>query len=173
MNATIRRIVRYGNPVLRRKAKLVTQITPELQRLCADLKATMLAAEGLGLAANQIAEELRVFAIDPRCADVDAEPYCLLNPELVATEGLVEREEGCLSLPGIYDIVPRPEMVRIRALNEQGQPVEIEATGLLARAFLHELDHLNGILFIDSLGQMKRSLMEAKLKQIEATETQS
>lgn len=155
---------------MRRKAGLVTSVTPELRRLCADLKATMLAEDGLGLAANQIAEEVRVFAVNPASADIDAEPYCIINPELVAAEGKVEREEGCLSLPGVYDVISRPELVRVRGLNEEGRPVEIEAVGLLARAFMHELNHLNGILFVDFLGKTRRKLIEGRLKQIEELE---
>ncbi|OYD14077.1 peptide deformylase [candidate division WOR-3 bacterium JGI_Cruoil_03_51_56] len=165
-----RRVVLYGNKVLRQQAEQVTEITDDIRRLLADLKVTMTTQDGLGLAANQIARLVSAFAVDPRGADVDTRSYCIINPRIVATEGKTEQEEGCLSLPGVYDIVPRPELVRVRGLDENGKPVEIEATGLLARAIMHENDHLHGVLFIDYLGNARRKLLEGRLKSIEARE---
>jgi len=168
-----RRVVLYGNPALRVTAGLVSDITADLRRLLADLKQTMLVQDGLGLAANQLAEPVAVFAIDPRGADVDLEPYCVLNPEIVATEGTVEAEEGCLSLPGVYDFLPRPELVRISGIDENGRPFQVEGRGLLARALIHEREHLKGVLFIDHLSENRRQMLSGKLKELQIREAQS
>ena len=127
----------------------------------------MLSADGLGLAANQVAETVRCFAINPPGADTDAEPYVICNPEVVATEGKVEAEEGCLSLPGLYDFLPRPEWVRVKGIDERGRELTVEARGLLARAMLHELDHLNGVVFTDLLGKSRRAMVASKLREVE------
>ncbi|MEO0081229.1 MAG: peptide deformylase [candidate division WOR-3 bacterium] len=168
--ASSRRVVCYGNPVLRTKGGLVTELTDDVRQLMAILKATVVKEDGIGLAANQIGEPVQVFAVNPAGADVDARPYCVINPTVIATEGAVEREEGCLSIPGVYDVVSRPELVRVRCLDENGRPVELEATGLMARTFLHEIDHLNGILFVDLLGKTRRRLLADRLKQLELQE---
>jgi peptide deformylase len=165
-----RRVVLYGNPVLRRKSALVRNIDDDVRRFLADLKTTMQIRDGLGLAANQVAVPLMAFAIDPRGADVDAAPYCVLNPCLEATEGTVEREEGCLSFPGLYEVLKRPEKVVVSGIDEQGRPVRIEATGTLARAFSHEIDHLNGILFIDHISDTRRKLLAGPLRELEQQE---
>jgi peptide deformylase len=165
-----RRVVLYGNPALRTRSRLVERITPELRQLFADLKASMHEAEGVGLAANQLGESVRCFAIDPRAADADAPAYCICNPELVGAEGRVEREEGCLSLPGLYDILTRPEFVRVRGLDEQGRVTTVEASGLLARALQHEIDHVNGILFVDHLGPARRQMVGTRLREFEERE---
>ena len=165
-----RRVVIYGNPVLRKKSRLVSELTPELVQFLEDLKVSMLTQDGLGLAANQLAETVAVFAINPRAADVDVEPYCLINPQVVATEGSVEAEEGCLSLPGLFDFLPRPEFVRMSGLDADMRPLTVEGTGLLARAMLHENDHLSGILFIDHLSESRRRLISTKLKELETQE---
>ncbi|MBN2536759.1 peptide deformylase [candidate division WOR-3 bacterium] len=172
MEGRNRRVVLYGHTALRTRARPVTVIDDDLRRLLADLRRTMVEQDGLGLAANQIGETTRAFAIDPRGADVDSRPYCVINPEVVATEGELEREEGCLSLPGIWEVLPRPELVRIRGLDETGAEVELEASGIIARAFLHELDHLNGQLLIDRVGPTRRGLLAGKLREIEDRERQ-
>jgi len=130
----------------------------------------MLTQDGLGLAANQLAETVAAFAINPSGADVDQEPYCIINPQVVASEGTIEAEEGCLSLPGLFDFLPRPEFVRVSGLDEELRPVTVEGTRLLARALLHELDHLHGVLFIDHLSETRRQLLSTKLKELEARE---
>jgi peptide deformylase len=168
-----RRVVLYGHPALRTRSSLIADITPELRQLFADLKASMLTQDGLGLAANQIAEAVAVFAVNPRTADCDQEPYCVLNPRLTATEGTVEAEEGCLSMPGLFDFLPRPELVRLAGMDENGQPLQVEATGLLARALMHEIDHLNGVLFIDRLSESRRKMLVTKLKELESQEAAS
>jgi len=165
-----RRVVLYGNPVLRRKAAVIDDIDDDVRRFLADLKATMLDKDGLGLAANQIAVPLMAFAIDPRGADVDAAPYCVLNPSLEASEGTVEREEGCLSFPDLYEVLKRPEKVKVTGIDEQGRPVRIEVDGTLARAFVHEIDHLNGVLFIDHISETRRKLLTSRLGELEQQE---
>jgi peptide deformylase len=162
--------VLYGNPVLRVESRPVKNITRDLAKLLADLKTTMIEQDGLGLAANQIAEPVSVFALNPRSADQDENPYCVLNPRVVATEGRIEAEEGCLSLPGVYDILPRPELVRVTGQDESGRPVTFDARGMLARAVLHEIDHLHGVLFIDHLSPTRRRMLATRLEEIEARE---
>jgi peptide deformylase len=100
------------------------------------------------------------------------EPYCIINPELTATEGLIEAEEGCLSLPGLYEILPRPETVRVSGLDEELRPITVEGTRLLARALMHEIDHLNGVLFIDHVSESRRRMFSTKLKELEAKEAE-
>lgn len=166
-----RRVVLYGHPALRTKSRLIAEPTPELAQFLADLKVSMLTQDGLGLAANQIAEAVAAFAINPRAADIDREPYCVLNPQVAATEGSIEAEEGCLSLPGLFDFLPRPEFVRITGIDEEGRPITVEGTRLLARAMLHEIDHLNGVLFIDHLGESRRRMFSTRLKELEKQES--
>jgi peptide deformylase len=165
-----RRVVLYGHRALRTKSRLIEKLTPELVQFLEDLKVSMLTQDGLGLAANQVAETVAAFAINPRATDVDVEPYSIINPEVVATEGLVEAEEGCLSLPRLFDYLPRPEFVRVTGLDEELRPITKEGTRLLARALLHEIDHLNGVLFIDHLSETRRRLFDTKLKELESQE---
>ena len=165
-----RRVVIYGNRALRTRSRLIDKLTPELVRMLADLKVTMLTQDGLGLAANQIGETVAAFAINPRATDADQDPYCIINPQVVATEGMIEAEEGCLSLPGLFDFLPRPELVRVSGLDEELRPVTVEGTRLLARALLHETEHLNGVLFIDHLSESRRRMISTKLKELEEKE---
>lgn len=165
-----RRVVLYGHRALRTKSRLIDKLTPEIIQFLEDLKVSMLTQDGLGLAANQLGEAIAVFAINPRAADIDEEPYCIIDPEVVATEGLVEAEEGCLSLPGLFEILPRPEFARISGLDEELRPVTVEGTRLLARALLHETEHLSAILFIDHLSETRRKFYTTKLKELEAKE---
>jgi len=165
-----RRVVLYGHPALRTKSGLVAELTPELIQFLEDLKVSMLTQDGLGLAANQVAETVTAFAINPRSADTDRDPYCVLNPRVVATEGSIEAEEGCLSLPGLFDFLPRPEFVRVTGLDENGRQITVEGTGLLARALMHEIDHLNGVLFIDHLSESRRRMFSTRLKELESQE---
>ena len=167
-----RRVVLYGHPTLRTKSRLIDKLTPELVQFLEDLRVSMLTQDGLGLAANQLAEAVTVFALNPRAADVDRDPYCIVNPQIVATEGLVEAEEGCLSLPGLYEILPRPETVRVSGLDEELRPITVEGTRLLARALMHEIDHLNGVLFIDHVSETRRHMISTKLKELEAKEAE-
>ncbi len=169
---TNRRVVLYGNPVLRQRARRIETVTDDIRRMLEDLKVTMLAQDGLGLAANQIGELVAVYAINPRGADIDEEAFCIINPELAGTEGNIEAEEGCLSLPGVYDFLRRPEFVRVKGLDERLAPLTREYSGLLARALIHELEHLSGTLFIDHLSETRRRMRAGKLHELEEQEKQ-
>lgn len=154
----IRKLRYLGDPVLRHKAAPVDGITDEIRSLIADMFDTMYAEEGVGLAAPQVGVGDRVIVIDPR--DDEIEPFALINPEIVQLGDDLERdEEGCLSIPGLKEIVERPATVRIEALSAGGERVAIEAEGLLARILQHEVDHLDGILFIDRVSALKRKLL--------------
>lgn len=147
-----------GDPVLRKPTKPVTNITDELRKLIADMFETMYAAEGIGLAAPQVGRNERVAVVD-----VEGKKFALINPEILATSGAPEKaEEGCLSIPDIYGDVVRPAEVTIRALDEQGVPYEAAANELLGRCFQHEIDHLDGKLFIDYLSPLKRKAALSK-----------
>lgn len=165
-----RRIVLYGNPVLRTVARRINEITPEIKQLLDDLLVTMIKNDGVGLAANQIGVPLMVFALNPRSCDIDRPPLCIINPEITATEGEVETEEGCLSLPDIYEVVSRPKLVRLKGVDCAGNPLEMETTGLLARAVAHEIDHLHGTLLIDHISELRRKLLATRLKELEEME---
>jgi len=140
-----------GDPILREQTALVPEITDVLQTLIDDMFATMHAAEGIGLAAPQVGRSERLAVIQ-----VDDAPLVIINPEIVSTAGRAKAEEGCLSIPEIYGNVERPERIVVRALDRNGTPFELEASGLLARCIQHEVDHLNGKLFIDYFSLLKR-----------------
>ena len=165
----IRPIVKYGDPVLRKKADPVSEITAEVKDLVADLKATLSDAKGLGLAAPQIGVSLRVFIVDLSAVDITAEAKVFINPEIMETSGMIDYEEGCLSFPGIYQQLSRPNKVKVKAMDENGQEFVITAEGLAARAILHENDHLDGVLFIDHFSTVSRALVDRKLKRLAKT----
>lgn len=156
----------YGDPVLQKKTKMVGKITEEILQLIADLKVTMREKEGLGLAANQVGVSLAVIAVNPRGAKIEQEPFAVINPEIIECSGQIEREEGCLSIPGINEVVARPAKVIIKGINEAGKPVQINAEGLLARVFMHEIDHINGVFFVNHLGKTRLELLQNQLKEI-------
>ena len=159
----VREIRLLGDAVLREKAAPVLEVTAELRTLVSDMFETMYAAEGVGLAAPQIGLGLRVVVIDPH--DEQTAPFALFNPDVVATGAEMEKgEEGCLSIPGIRDIVERPSTCVVEALDREGEPVVIEAEGLLARILQHEVDHLNGVLFLDHLSPIKRRMALSRWK---------
>ncbi|MDX1577909.1 MAG: peptide deformylase [Gemmatimonadota bacterium] len=160
----IRDIRLYGDPVLREVAAPVESFDEEIERLIADLQETMYDADGIGLAAPQVGVGLRVFVYDVR--DPELEPGALVNPEIVESEGSVRDEEGCLSLPGLTEIVERSESVLVRGLDASGEPVEIRAEGLLSRCLQHEKDHLDGVLFIDRVSPLKRKLLLRKWQKL-------
>lgn len=162
----IRPIVTYGNPVLRKIARPVETITTEVRELVAGMKATLKEYNGLGLAAPQVGEPLRVFIVDLSAMDITAEVQVFINPEILETSGSAEFEEGCLSFPGIYQRLTRPERVKIKALDENGKEFVMEVDGLSARAILHENDHLDGVLFIDHFSSISRALIDRKLKKL-------
>ena len=141
----------FGSPVLREETVPVAGITDEIRALIRDMFETMYVAKGIGLAAPQVGRRERIAVID-----VDDKPFAIVNPEIVHREGSVRGEEGCLSIPEVYGEVERAARVVVRALNERAEPVEIDATDLLARCLQHEIDHLHGRLFIDYLSPLKR-----------------
>ena len=151
-----RPILRYGEPVLHQKAAPVEALTPEIDALIDDMRETMHAAAGVGLAAPQIGESLRICLVDLSAGRRPDQLLVLINPELITSAGLQLKEEGCLSVPGIEATVARPQTVAVRALDRDGEAREIVAEGLLARALQHEIDHLNGILFLDRLRPVYR-----------------
>lgn len=163
-----RPIVIYGDPVLREKAEPVKEINREVQELVADMIATIQDANGLGLAAPQVGVSKRIFIADLSAIDLDESLRVFINPEILESTGEVVLEEGCLSFPGIYQKISRPEKVKIRATDLDGNLFEMEATGMMARAILHESDHLEGKLFIDYLSTISRALMKGKLKKLSA-----
>lgn len=160
----IRPIVRFGDPVLTRRAEPVGEVTDETRRLIDDMIETMYAAPGIGLAAPQIGLPLRLCVIDITGGKHGAEVIALINPEFVERTGMQLEEEGCLSVPGHNATVARPDRVVVRGLNRNGEPVTIEGTGLLARALQHELDHLDGTLFVDRLRGLRRDLILRKIR---------
>ena len=147
-----------GDPVLRKPTKRVTEVTDELRQLIADMYETMYAAEGIGLAAPQVGRTERLAVVD-----VEGQKFTLINPEVVERTGDIDKaEEGCLSIPDIYGDVERPFTVTIRAMNENGEQYEATASELLGRCFQHEIDHLDGKLFLDYLSPLKRKAAMAK-----------
>ena len=140
-----------GDPVLRKETKPVTEITDDLRQLISEMFNTMYAAEGIGLAAPQVGRTERIAVVD-----VEGAKYTLINPEIISTEGSARAEEGCLSIPDIYGDVTRPSRVVVRATDENGKAFEVEAAELLGRCLQHEIDHLDGRLFIDYLSVFKR-----------------
>jgi len=153
-------IKEYGEPVLRGKALPVKEITPEILNLIKDMAETMYADSGVGLAAPQVGVSKRISVIDGEEDGL----IVLINPMIVKSEGELVEEEGCLSIPGIYSQVKRSSKVTVKALNENGDTIEITKEGLAARALQHEIDHLDGILFIDRVGRMERQILLNKLK---------
>jgi peptide deformylase len=158
----------YDDPILRRKAKAVRQVDDGLRALASDMMETMHAAHGIGLAANQVGSLQRIIVVDVSGMEEAPEvpPLVMLNPEVVHEEGSWVMEEGCLSIPEIREEVERPALIRVRFKDLDFADHEIEAGGILGRVILHELDHLNGILFIDRLGAVKRKLLRGRLNKI-------
>ncbi|MGH7555547.1 MAG: peptide deformylase [Longimicrobiales bacterium] len=164
----VREVRLLGDPVLRRKAKPVAELDSGVRALINDLFDTMYKEEGVGLAAPQVGISERVIVIDPH--DPELQPLALVNPRIVQHgEELDRGEEGCLSLPGLKDIVERPATVVVEGLGRDGQPLHIEASGLLARILQHEIDHLDGILFVDRVSPLKRKLLLKKWQKVKPT----
>jgi len=163
-----RPIVIYGDPVLREKAEPVKEIDRDIKELVTDMIVTLQEANGLGLAAPQVGVSKRIFIADLSALDLTESMRVFINPEILESTGEVVLEEGCLSFPGIYQKISRPEKVKIRAADIDGNLFEMEATGMMARAILHEFDHLEGKLFIDYLSSISRTLIKGKLKKLSA-----
>ncbi len=165
----IRPIVRYGDEVLRRRAEDVAELTAEVRSLIDDMVETMYAAPGIGLAAPQVGVPLRVLVADPSVGRNADDLVVLVNPALVEEEGVQTEEEGCLSVPGFAAKVRRPSRLVVRGLDRDGEMIEVEGTGLLARALQHELDHLDGSLFLDRLRGLRRELIVRKIHKLQRT----
>jgi len=153
-------ILEYPDPRLRIRAEPVTEVDAAIRALVADMFETMYAAPGNGLAATQVNVHKRLLVVD-----VSAEsnqPCCLINPEIVALEGQTSAEEGCLSVPDFYEFVDRAAWIKVRALDQTGAPLELTAEGLLAVCIQHEMDHLEGKLFVDYLSELKRERLKRK-----------
>jgi len=159
-------IVIYGNKVLREVSEKVDTINQEIKDLVSDLIDTLKKAQGLGLSAVQIGILKRVFIVDLSAVDITAKLKVFINPEIIITEGEIEFEEGCLSFPGIYQKIVRPAKVKVKALDVDGKPFELEADSLIARAILHEYDHLEGKLFIDYLSPLAKTMLKGRLKKL-------
>jgi peptide deformylase len=155
-------ILEYPDPRLRKKAATVAVVDDALRQLVDDMLETMYAAKGVGLAATQVDVHQRLIVID--VSETRDRPLVLINPELLKQEGSGPGEEGCLSLPGIYDKVTRATQIRVRALGRDGEPFEMDADGLLAICIQHEMDHLEGKLFVDYLSELKRQLIRRRLE---------
>jgi peptide deformylase len=153
-------IRRYGDPILRQKAQAVEAVTPEIRKALADMLETMYHQVGIGLAAPQVGIGLRIILVD----DGSRGPRALLNPTIVERRGAVRGEEGCLSIPGFFGEVERSEWVRVEALDAEGLALAFEAKGLQARVIQHEMDHLDGVLFIDRLPPVTRDRMKKKIQ---------
>jgi peptide deformylase len=155
------RVLRYlGDPVLRERCAEIEEIDDELQALIDDLMDTMYEADGIGLAAPQVGISRRVFVYDVR--EPEVEPGVLINPRIVESAGSVRESEGCLSIPGLTEIVERHERVVVEGLDRDGEAVRIEAEGLLSRCLQHERDHLDGVLFLDRVSPLKRKMLLKK-----------
>jgi len=159
-------IVKYGDPILEKPTAAITEFGPELEELTEDMFASMYAAQGVGLAAPQIGKNLRLTVVDVTAGKNPEGKIVLINPEIIHAEGEKREEEGCLSIPGFRGYVVRPQFVTVKAQNAKGEAFEIRGEDLLARAFCHEIDHLNGILFIQHLSMLKRDLIRRKIKKL-------
>jgi peptide deformylase len=159
-------IVKFGDPILEKPGASVKKFDADLQQLVEDMFASMYAAQGVGLAAPQIGLSLRLAVVDVTAGKNPEAKIVLANPEIIHAEGEVREEEGCLSIPGFRGYVMRPQFVTIKAQNAKGEPFEIRGENLLARAFCHEIDHLNGILFLQHLSMLKRDLIKRKIKKL-------
>lgn len=155
-------ILHFPDPRLRTVAKPVARVDDAVRQLADDMLETMYAAPGIGLAATQVNIDQRVVVID--ISEEKNQPLCLINPEILELAGIEEMEEGCLSVPGVYERVQRADRVRIRALDRAGLSFEVQADGLLAVCIQHEIDHLDGKLFVDYLSQLKRTRIRKKLE---------
>jgi len=163
----IREIKKYPDPVLRARTNRIEEIDEKILKLIEDMAETMYAAPGVGLAANQVGVPLQLAVIDISVGDEGRkkrELVVLINPEMVSMEGSVVSEEGCLSVPDYSEKVKRAARVKVRAQDRTGKTFEMAAEGLMAKALQHEIDHLNGIVFIDRLSALKRSIFRRKLK---------
>ena len=162
----IRPILKYGDAPLHQTAKDVIQFDDQLQRLIDDMVETMYAAPGIGLAATQVGVPLRVFVVDLSVGRDPSKLIVMVNPEWVEREGMQLEEEGCLSVPGFNATVVRPSRAVVRGLDRDGEPQSVEGNELLARALQHEIDHLDGVVFVDRLRGIKRDMIVRKITKL-------
>ena len=162
----IRPIMKYGDIALQQRARDVVEVTSETQSLIDDMVETMYAAPGVGLAAPQIGVSLRIFVADPSSGHREDGLIVMINPEIVERDGVQTEQEGCLSLPGFEAPVERPLRAVVRGLDRDGAPQQVEGSSLLARVFQHEIDHLDGSLFLDRLRGLKRELIVRRIKKL-------
>jgi peptide deformylase len=164
----VRKILKYGEPILERAAEPVTEFdSAELNDLIVDMWETMYASKGVGLAAPQIGVAKRISVIDISVGEDESKKIVIINPEISSKEGSQTGEEGCLSIPGFREPLTRANKVTVRARDEKGEAIELEGDELLARAFQHEIDHLNGVLFIAHLSALKRDIIRRKIKKLQ------
>jgi peptide deformylase len=155
-------ILHYPDPRLRNEALPVEEVNREIKQLVKDMFETMYDAPGIGLASIQVNVSKRVIVVD--ISEDHDQPLCFINPEIVSKDGEEEMDEGCLSVPGFYETVQRAEKIRVKALNENGEMFEMDADGLLAVCIQHEIDHLDGKLFVDYISPLKRNRIRKKLE---------
>jgi peptide deformylase len=158
----------YGESVLRKRAREITRVDDGIRKLAFEMLKTLKEAGGIGLAANQVGVEKRIFVVDRSVFQLEDSPLIVINPVLVDSRGEQTEEEGCLSIPGTYANVIRPLGLTVKGIDLNEKEIVIEAKGILSRVLAHEIDHLNGILFIDHLGSLKRRLLSKKLKKLSA-----
>lgn len=156
------RILEYPDPRLRTRAQPVEKVDDEIRQLASDMLETMYAAPGIGLAATQVDVHQRLLVAD--VSDDRSQPLCLINPRIMEKDGVEVMEEGCLSVPGVYEKVERADHIKVQALNTEGETIELEADGLLAVCIQHEMDHLEGKLFVDYLSELKRQRIRKRLE---------
>lgn len=156
---SLKEIIIYPDPVIRKKSEFVEEVNGEIKQLIEDMEETMYASRGVGLAAVQIGVLKRVIVVN-----IGEGLIAMVNPEILENDGEVQMEEGCLCLPGVLIDVKRSEKVKVKGLNEKGEEIVVDAEGLLARAFQHEVDHLNGVLIIDKVSRIKRELLTSTLR---------
>lgn len=160
----VQKIIKYGDPVLTRRAEPIEAIDKEILEIARDMVLTMYAAPGIGLAAPQISVSKRLITVDLSIGEKPEELIILVNPEILEAEGETITEEGCLSVPGFQEKVPRPSHVRIKGFDLRGEERIIDARDTMARVFCHEIDHINGKLFFENLSSLKKALIKKKLK---------
>lgn len=158
----------YGDSVLRTRAEEITKVDDRIRKLSSEMIRTLKGASGMGLAANQVGETVRLFVVDRSVFQVDDSPLIVINPEVMEVHGEQIEEEGCLSIPGTFADVTRPLKTVVKGIGLDEKELVIEAQGVLSRVLAHEIDHLNGILFIDHLSSIKRKLLSRKLKKLSA-----
>ena len=157
-------ILRYPDPLLKKRSKEVDGIDEEVKRLIRDMTETMYRANGVGLAACQVGILRRVIVVDVSPIDPQHDLFALINPEIISEEGEIEYEEGCLSVPDCLEKVKRREKIQVRGISPEGTEMEVSGEGILAISLQHEIDHLNGILILDRLSRLKREIYRDKLK---------